>query len=66
MRKTALISALSLVPSCVAIAAFGAAPLTAAFAAEEAKTDTVGPWEIEATFKGDKFDRCIDHAQARR
>jgi hypothetical protein len=58
MRKTALISVLSLVPSCVAVAAFGAAPLTAAFAAEEAKTDMVGPWEIEATFKGDKFDRC--------
>ena len=58
MRKTALISALSLVPSCVAIVAFVAAPLTASSAAEEAKTDTIGPWEIEATFKGDKFDRC--------
>lgn len=58
MRKTALISVLSLVPSCVAVAAFGAAPITAAFAAEEAQTDMVGPWEIEATFKGDKFDRC--------
>ncbi len=31
---------------------------TLAFAAEETKTDTIGPWEIEATFKGDKFDRC--------
>src|SRR5262249_2903924 len=20
--------------------------------------DTIGPWEIEATFEGDKFDRC--------
>jgi hypothetical protein len=27
-------------------------------AAEESKSDTIGPWEIEATFKGDKFDRC--------
>jgi hypothetical protein len=27
-------------------------------AAEESKSDTIGPWEIEATFKADKFDRC--------
>lgn len=26
--------------------------------AEESKSDTVGPWEIEATYKGDRFDRC--------
>jgi hypothetical protein len=26
--------------------------------AEESKSDTIGPWEIEATFKGDRFDRC--------
>jgi hypothetical protein len=31
---------------------------TLGLAAEESKTDTIGPWEIEATFKGDKFDRC--------
>ncbi len=55
MRKTALIATLSLVPSCVAIVAFTA---SASLAAEEAKTDTIGPWQIEATFKGDKFDRC--------
>src|SRR5262245_31006227 len=30
----------------------------AALAAEETKSDTIGPWEIEATFKGDKLDRC--------
>lgn len=29
-----------------------------ALAAEESKSETIGPWEIEATFKGDKFDRC--------
>ena len=29
-----------------------------ALAAEESKSDTIGPWEIEATFKADKFDRC--------
>jgi len=57
MRKTALISTLSL-PSCVVAIAFAALPLSASFAAEAAKTDTIGPWEIEAAFKGDKFDRC--------
>jgi hypothetical protein len=30
----------------------------AALGAEESKSETIGPWEIEATFKGDKFDRC--------
>ena len=29
-----------------------------AFAAEESKSENIGPWEIEATFKADKFDRC--------
>ena len=24
----------------------------------ESKSENIGPWEIEATFKGDKFDRC--------
>jgi hypothetical protein len=28
------------------------------WAAEEIKKDTIGPWEIEATFKNDKFDHC--------
>lgn len=26
--------------------------------AKESKSESIGPWEIEATFKGDKFDRC--------
>jgi hypothetical protein len=26
--------------------------------AEDSKTDEIGPWEIEATFKSDKFDHC--------
>ena len=29
-----------------------------ALAAEESKSENIGPWEIEATFKADKFDRC--------
>ena len=31
---------------------------TAAFAAADSQSEKIGPWEIEATFKGDKFDRC--------
>jgi hypothetical protein len=27
-------------------------------AADESKSENIGPWEIEATFKGDKLDRC--------
>ncbi|MGE5260731.1 MAG: hypothetical protein ACM3MH_07620 [Actinomycetota bacterium] len=52
MHKTALILMLPLVPFCVAL------PVSAAFAAEDAETDTIGPWQIEAVFKGDTFDRC--------
>jgi len=58
MRKTALISTSGLVCYSVAIAAFLALPMAASRAAEESKSDTIGPWEIEATFKADKFDRC--------
>jgi hypothetical protein len=29
-----------------------------AYAAEDSKSESIGPWEIEATFKSDKFDRC--------
>jgi hypothetical protein len=25
---------------------------------EESKSESIGPWEIEATYKADKFDRC--------
>jgi hypothetical protein len=32
--------------------------LAEALAVEEIKKDNVGPWEIEATFKGNKFDHC--------
>jgi hypothetical protein len=27
-------------------------------ASDESKSESIGPWEIEATFKGDAFDRC--------
>ncbi len=43
------------------LASFAVASLalpTLAFAAEESKSENIGPWEIEATFKADKFDRC--------
>ena len=32
--------------------------LTSAWATESSKKDVIGPWEIEATFKNDKFDHC--------
>ena len=32
--------------------------LTEALAVEETKKDNIGPWEIEATFKNNKFDHC--------
>ncbi len=54
MRKTAPISTPCLVSCCLALAVM--APL--ASAAEKANTDAIGPWEIEAAFKGDTFDRC--------
>ena len=58
MRKTALISPAALIPYSVAIVASIAVPLAAGRATAASKTDTIGPWEIEAAFKGDKFDRC--------
>jgi glutamine amidotransferase PdxT len=42
----------------MAIAAFLTLPMTVSRAAEDSKSDTIGPWDIEATFKADKFDRC--------
>jgi len=57
MRKTALISPVHRVSYVIAISGLLALPATSR-AAEESKTDTIGPWEIEATFKGDRFDRC--------
>jgi hypothetical protein len=47
--------------SAAVIAAIGVVAFllpSAAQAAEETKSDTIGPWEIEAVFKGDDFDRC--------
>lgn len=29
-----------------------------ALAVEESTSESIGPWEIEATYKADKFDRC--------
>ena len=41
-----------------AIAALIALPALPAHAVEESKSETIGPWEIEAVFEGDTFDRC--------
>jgi len=56
MLKTALMSPLTF--AVVTAAAVIALPGAASRAAEETKSDTIGPWEIEAVFKGDGFDRC--------
>jgi len=32
--------------------------LASAQGAEESKSENIGPWEIEATYKADRFDRC--------
>jgi hypothetical protein len=46
-------------PSCVtALAAALVLPIGLCQAAEESKSESIGPWQIEATFKGDTFDRC--------
>jgi hypothetical protein len=58
MRRTALISASHLVCYGVAIVAVLGLSPKASLAAEESKFDSIGPWEIAATFKSDKFDRC--------
>ena len=41
----------------LALVLLAAAP-TQVPATEDIKKDVVGPWEIEATFKNDKFDHC--------
>jgi hypothetical protein len=58
MRKTARNSTSDLARYSAVIAAFLLLPTAASHAAEESKSENIGPWEIEATFKGDKFDRC--------
>ncbi|MGH6736897.1 MAG: hypothetical protein ACRECX_12610 [Methyloceanibacter sp.] len=47
---------LGLLVSAASVLAF--APSVAAVEGEEAKTESIGPWEIEATYKADNFDRC--------
>ena len=38
--------------------AFPGLALLASAAAAEGNTETIGPWEIEAAYQGDTFDRC--------
>jgi hypothetical protein len=57
MRRAALMASLQCVRCVLAVAASITLSATG-HAAEESKSETVGPWEIEAIFKGDKFDRC--------
>ena len=53
--QSPFISMLRLVVGTVLLFLMG---LTEALAVEETKKDNVGPWEIEATFKDNKFDHC--------
>ena len=48
---------LSAVLTASVLAAFVCLPAVV-LGAEESKSENIGPWEIEATFKADKFDRC--------
>jgi hypothetical protein len=65
MRKTGLTASRKAMRFAAAIAAFVALPALSAHAVEESKTETIGPWEIEAVFKGDTFDRCAIHREVR-
>jgi hypothetical protein len=58
MRKTGLTAPRLVVGFAAAIAASMALPARPGHAAEESKSETIGPWEIAAIFKGDRFDRC--------
>ena len=44
-----------------AIAAFVTLSALPGHAVEESKSETIGPWQIEAVFDGDAFDRCAIH-----
>ncbi len=65
MRKTGLTASRKAMRIAAAIAAFVALPALSDHAVEESKTETIGPWEIEAVFKGDTFDRCAIHREVR-
>ena len=58
MRKTALMSLAQCFCCVVVVAASVIQPTTTGHAAEESKSENIGPWEIDAIFRGDKFDRC--------
>lgn len=42
----------------VAVPGLALLPSTAVAETSEGTTEAIGPWEIEAAYKGDKFDRC--------
>ena len=58
MRKTVFLTPIKDICCVVAIAACMPLAATSGHAVEESKSDTIGPWEIEAVYKGDKFARC--------
>jgi hypothetical protein len=42
----------------IAIAAFVTLAAASGYAAEAGRPENLGPWKIEAVYKGEKFDRC--------
>jgi hypothetical protein len=65
MRKTGFTPLGTALRFAAAIAALVALPMLSAQAVEERKSEAIGPWEIEAVFDGDKFDRCAIHRDVR-
>ena len=65
MRKTGFTTLGTALHFAAAIAALVALPMLSAQAVEERKSEAIGPWEIEAVFDGDKFDRCAIHRDVR-
>ena len=65
MHKTGSTAPSKVMRFAAAIAALIALPALPGHAVEESKSETIGPWEIEAVFKGDTFDRCAIHREVR-
>src|SRR4029453_4136846 len=65
MHKTGSTAPRKVMRFVAAIAAFVALPALPGHAVEESKSETIGPWEIEAVFRGATFDRCAINREVR-
>jgi hypothetical protein len=66
MRKTGFTVLRKPMRFAAALVAVAALPALSAHAVEESKSETIGPWQIEAVFNGDKFDRCAIHREVQK